>query len=220
MIKLNNLKHKKKILLIGYSNLARRRLIKTFIKKKILFSVASKSFKKKINGAYRQFDNYDKALKFSAADLVYLSIPNSMHFNLAKKILNYGYHLIVDKPITTNRGELKKLISIANKNNLMLSEAVFYNYHYQFNYLKKFCRNLKKIEQIFVNFTIPTPEPNSLLASRKLGGGALMDMGSYAASIHRIFFKERIINKNIIIKKNKKGLITSFDIFLNIIPKY
>jgi len=213
LIKLNNLKHKKKILLIGYSNLARRRLINTFIKKKILFSVASKSFKKKIHGAYRQFDNYDKALKFSEADLVYLSIPNSMHFNLAKKILNYGYHLIVDKPITTNHGEIKKLISIANKNNLMLSEAVFYNYHNQFNYLKKFCGNLKKIEQIFVNFTIPTPEPNSLLASRKLGGGALMDMGSYAASIHRIFFKERIINKNIIIKKNKKGLITSFDIF-------
>ena len=205
--------YKKKILLIGYSNLARRRLIKTFIKKKILFSVASKSFKKKIDGAYRQFDNYDKALKFSTADLVYLSIPNSMHFNLAKKILNYGYHLIVDKPITTNRGELKKLIRIANKNNLMLSEAVFYNYHNQFNYLKKFCGNLKKIEQIFVNFTIPTPEPNSLLASRKLCGGALMDMGSYAASIHRIFFKERITNKNIIIKKNKKGLITSFDIF-------
>ena len=205
--------YKKKILLIGYSNLARRRLIKTFIKKKISFSIASKSFRKKIYGAYSQFNNYDEALKFSKADLVYLSIPNSMHFKLAKKILNYGYHLIVDKPITTNRGELKKLIGIANKNNLMLSEAVFYNYHSQFNYLKKFCGNLKKIEQIFVNFTIPTPEPNSLLASRKLCGGALMDMGSYAASIHRIFFKERIISKNIIIKKNKKGLITSFDIF-------
>ena len=213
MIKLNNLKYKKKILLIGYSNLARRRLIKTFIKKKILFSVASKSFKKKIYGAYNQFDNYDKALKFSNADLVYLSIPNSMHFNLAKKILNYGYHLIVDKPITTNPGELKTLINIANKNNLMLSEAVFYNYHRQFNYLKKFCGNLKKIEQIFVNFTIPTPKPKSLLASRELCGGALMDMGSYAASIQRIFFKEKINDKNIIIKKNKNGLVTSFDIF-------
>ena len=101
MIKLNNLKHKKKILLIGYSNLARRRLIKTFIKKKILFSVFSKYFKKKIDGAYRQFDNYDKALKFSTADLyIYLF---QFYFNLAKKILNYGYHLIVDKPITTNR---------------------------------------------------------------------------------------------------------------------
>ena len=207
------MKYKKKILLIGYSNLARRRLIKTFIKKKILFSVASKSFKKKIYGAHSQFDNYDKALKFSGAELVYLSVPNSKHFNLAKKILNHGYHLIVDKPITTNFGEVKKLINIANKKKLLLSEAVFYNYHSQFNYLRRFCGNLKEIEQIFVNFTIPTPQPNSLLASQELCGGALMDMGSYAASIHRIFFKEKIKSKNIIIKKNKNGLVTSFDIF-------
>ena len=68
------MKYKKKILLIGYSNLARRRLIKTFIKKKILFSVASKSFRKKIHGAHSQFDNYDNALKFSGAELVYLSV--------------------------------------------------------------------------------------------------------------------------------------------------
>ncbi len=207
------MKFKNKILLIGYSNLARRRLIKTFIKKKILFSVASKSFKKKIYGAYNQFDDYDKALKLSGADLVYLSVPNSMHFKLAKKILNHGYHLIVDKPITTNLGEIKKLIKIANKKKLLLSEAVFYNYHSQFNYLRRFCRNLKRIEQIFVNFTIPTPKANSLLASRKLSGGAIMDMGSYAASIHRLFFKEKIKSKDIIIKRNQKKLVTSFDIF-------
>ncbi len=205
--------YKKKILLIGYSNLARRRLVKTFVKNKVLFSVASKSFKKKIYGAYNQFDDYDNALKFSGADIVYLSVPNSMHFSLAKKILKYGYHLIVDKPITTNLGEVKKLISIANKNKLLISEAVFYNYHNQFDYLIKFCGNLKNIEQIFVNFIIPKPGPNSLLASRELCGGALMDMGSYAASIHRTFFKENITYKNVVIKKSKNGLVTSFDIF-------
>ena len=84
------------------------------------------------------------------------------------------------------------MINIANKKKLLLSEAVFYNYHNQFNYLKRFCGNLKKIEQLFVNFTIPTPQSNSLLASRELCGGALMDMGSYAASIHRIFLKKKL----------------------------
>ena len=72
--------------------------------------------------------------------------------------------------------------------------------------------NLKKIEQLFIYFTIPTPQSNSLLASRELCGGALMDMGSYAASIHRIYTKKKIKTKNII-KKNKSGLVTSFDIF-------
>ena len=106
------MKYKKKILLIGYSNLARKRLIKTFIKKKIKFSVASKSYKKKINGAYEQFDDYKKALKNSDASLVYLSLPNSMHFSWAKEVLKNGYHLLVDKPITTKLGELKQLMSI------------------------------------------------------------------------------------------------------------
>ena len=92
---------KYKILLIGYSNIARKRLIKTFLKKKIPFCVASKSYKKKIKGSYKQFDNYSEALKYSGADIVYLSLPNSMHFPWSKKVLNSGYHLIVDKPITT-----------------------------------------------------------------------------------------------------------------------
>ena len=206
------MKYKKKILLIGYSNLARKRLIKTFIKKKIKFSVASKSYKKKINGAYEQFDDYKKALKNSDASLVYLSLPNSMHFSWAKEVLKNGYHLLVDKPITTKLGELKQLMSIANKKKLLLSEAVFYNYHDQFGYIKKFCGNLKNIEQLFVNFTIPTPKKNSLLSSIKFDGGARMDMGSYAASIHRIFFNEKVKKKDVIIKKNKNGLVTSFDI--------
>ena len=207
------MRDKKKILLIGYSNLARRRLIKTFNEKKIKFSVASISYKKKIEGAFNQYDDYNKALKKSDADIVYLSLPNSMHFKWGKKALINGYHLLVDKPITTKSGELKKLIKIANKNQLLISEAIFFNYHNQFNHIKKFCGNIKDIEQIFVNFTIPMPNKSSLLSSVKLGGGALMDMGPYAASILRIFFNEEIKKKDVIIKKNKNGLVTSFDVF-------
>ncbi len=207
------MKEKKKILLIGYSNLARRRLIRTFNKRKIKFSVASISHKKKIEGAYNQYNDYNNALKKSDADIVYISLPNSMHFKWGKKALINGYHLLVDKPITTKPGELKKLIKIANKNQLLISEAVFFNYHNQFNYIKKFCGDIKNIEQIFVNFTIPKPNKSALLSSVKLGGGTLMDMGPYAASVLRIFFNENIKKKDVIIKKNKNGLVTSFDVF-------
>ena len=79
------MKKKYKILLIGYSNIAKKRYINTFIKNDIPFCIASRSFKKKIEGSYQQFDNYDKALKYSGADIVYLSLPNSMHFIGQKK---------------------------------------------------------------------------------------------------------------------------------------
>ena len=208
------MKKKYKILLIGYSNIARKRYINTFIKNDIPFCVASRSFKKKIEGSYLQFDNYDKALKYSGADIVYLSLPNSMHFNWSKKVLNSGLHLIVDKPITTKMDQLNQLIKIAKKKQLLLSEAIFFNYHKQFEILKKYIGNLSNIEQIFVNFTIPIPQKKSLLLSKKFEGGAFMDMSPYAASINRILIKENLKKKSIIIKKNANGLIISFDIFL------
>ena len=208
------MKKKYKILLIGYSNIAKKRYINTFLKNKIPFCVASRSYKKKIKGSYLQFDNYDKALKYSGADIVYLSLPNSMHFNWSKKVLNSGFHLIVDKPITTRTGELNHLIKIAKKKQLLLSEATFFNYHKQFELIKKYIRNLSNIEQIFVNFTIPTPKKKSLLLSKKFEGGAFMDMSPYAASINRILIKENLKKKSIIIKKNINGLIISFDVFL------
>ena len=208
------MKKKYKILLIGYSNIAKKRYINTFIKSNIPFCVASRSYKKKIKGSYQQFDNYDKALKYSGADIVYLSLPNSMHFNWSKKVLNSGFHLIVDKPITTRTGELNHLIKIAKKKQLLLSEATFFNYHKQFELIKKYIHNLSNIEQIFVNFTIPTPKKKSLLLSKKFEGGAFMDMSPYAASINRILIKENLKKKSIIIKKNINGLIISFDVFL------
>ena len=208
------MKKKYKILLIGYSNIAKKRYINTFLKNNIPFCVASRSYKKKIKGSYQQFDNYDKALKYSGADIVYLSLPNSMHFNWSKKVLNSGFHLIVDKPITTRTGELNHLIKIAKKKQLLLSEATFFNYHKQFELIKKYIHNLSNIEQIFVNFTIPTPKKKSLLLSKKFEGGAFMDMSPYAASINRILIKENLKKKSIIIKKNINGLIISFDVFL------
>ncbi len=208
------MKNKNKILLIGYSNIARRRYINSFKKNKIPFCVASKSFTKKIKGAYKQFNDYNKALNQSHANIVFLSLPNSMHFYWSKKILKLGFHLIVDKPITTKVGELDLLISIARKKKLLLTEATFFNYHEQFKFLKKFIGKLDNIEQVLANFTIPMPKQKSILLSKKLHGGALMDMSPYAAAINRIFFNENLKQKEIIVKKNIQGLVISFDLFI------
>ena len=102
-------------LLIGYSKIARKRIVNTFLKKKLDFSVASKSFTKKIKVSKKQFKNYDDALLNSDANIVYISLPNSMHFFWAKKALLLGYHVIIDKPICHKLSETRKLISLAKK---------------------------------------------------------------------------------------------------------
>ena len=204
-----------KILLLGYSNLAKKRIIKYFIRKKYKFEVASISHLKKIKNASIQYSCYDTALKQSQADIIYISLPNSFHYKWANKALSLGYHVVVDKPLCGSVFELNKLIKLSIKNNKLLTEATFFNYHEQFSKTLKLIKNSSKINKIYCNFTIPMPKKNSILQSTDLNGGALMDMGPYAASIARIFCDEKIINKNFYLEKKKKNLITSFKISIN-----
>ena len=111
--------------------------------------------------------------------------------------------------------ELNKLIDLSYKNNKLLSEATFFNYHIQFIKMIKLIGNLDDVKKIKCNFTIPMPVKNSILQSKSLKGGALMDMGPYASSIARIFFNEKIFSKKVFIKKNKNKLITSLKFSIN-----
>ena len=197
-------------LLIGYSNIARKRIINVLLKNKLDFSVASKSFTQKIKGAKKQFKNYEDALLNSGANIAYISLPNSMHFNWAKKALYLGYHVIIDKPMCYKLSETKKLIALAKKKRKVISEANFFNYHEQIKKVVGLTKKTKEINKVNTNFTIPLPSNKSILMSKKLQGGVIMDMGPYAASIHRIFFNQNITYSKISFKKNKNYLPTSF----------
>ncbi|MDC0585775.1 Gfo/Idh/MocA family oxidoreductase, partial [Candidatus Pelagibacter sp.] len=198
-----------KILLLGYSNLARKRLLPFFKKNKINVSVASLSSEKKIKNISKQYSSYDFALKNSDADLVYISLPNALHFKWAFKALKLRYHVVVDKPLCDSVYELNKLINLSYKNKKLLAEATFFNYHSQFNTLIKHINNFDNIKKIKCNFTIPMPAHNSLLRSKTFKGGVLMDMGPYASSVARFFLNEKIFSKKISTRINKNNLITS-----------
>ena len=205
-----------KVLLIGYSKIAKKRILNFFINKKYIISVATISNKKKIKKIYKQYTSYNEALKRSDADIVYISLPNSLHYKWAHKALSLGYHVIVGKPLCNSINEVNKLIKLAFNKNRLLSEATFFNYHDQFKKLVNLINDDKKINKIDCNFTIPKPLKNSILSSTKLNGGVLMDMGPYAAAIARIFLNEKILSYKVFLKKDKNGLTTS----LKFIIKY
>ncbi len=53
-------------------------------------------------------------------DAVSLAVPTEVHFNVAKDILSKGVHLLVEKPITYRLEPADTLISMAQKNDLVL----------------------------------------------------------------------------------------------------
>ena len=187
-----------KILILGYSSLVKRRIIGTLIRNNIPFDIASRSKKQKDFNAQNWYHGYEKALKNSDADIVYISLPNSLHYSWAMKALKKNFHTLVDKPSTINMSQLTKLIQVAKKRKKILSEAIFFNYHSQLSYLMKEIKK-NKIQKLNANFLIPKPDKKSILSSSKLMGGVIMDMGPYISAVSRLFFKSypKKIIKNI-----------------------
>ena len=70
-------------------------------------------------------------------------------------------------------------------------------------------------KKINAKFVIPKPDKKSILMSKKLQGGVLMDMGPYISSIPRLFNFKKINKKKIKIKKNKDKLIMSIKFLMN-----
>ena len=203
-----------KVLILGYSNIVRKRIISVFKDKNFKIFVASKSFKKKIIGISGQFRSYNYALRKCKPSIVYISLPNSEHFVWAKKSLKYKYNTMVDKPITSNEKQLEELIKLSNKNKKLLVESTFFNYHIQMKKLIRIYRNVK-YKKIYAKFIIPKPDKKSILLSKKLHGGVLMDMGPYISSIPRLFNLKNLLKKKIRIIKNKDRLIMSIKFLIN-----
>lgn len=136
------------------------------------------------------FLDYDELLN-ADIDTVYVALPNFMHYEYAKKALESGKHVILEKPATTNSRELKELITLSNKKELFLMEAM--NIHHLPAYLdlKKQINNIGDIKIVIFNYsqyssrydafkngiTLPVFDPHK-------AGGALMDLNVY--NIHAL----------------------------------
>ena len=199
------------LLILGYSSFMRRRALPSIKKiQKIKYFICSKSnkinLKKKI-----LFNDYDQALTKTKPDIVYISLINSLHFKYAKKALEKGLNVIVDKPITTSLHETKILLQLAQKKKLLISEAILYNHHNVFNKIIKLCNGVNNISHIQSNFNIPLIKNSNEIINIK--GDCEMDMGPYAASIIRLFSDKTIKELKVFkeyFKTNKKAIKSFF----------
>ena len=186
---------KTKLLIIGYSSFVRRR-VEPSLKKNKLFEYCICSKSNKINKNKKKlYNNYEEALKKFVPEIVYISTINSLHYSYAKKILDKGFNVIVDKPATLNIKATQTLLKIAKKRKLLLAEATLFNYHRVFDIIKKLCNGISQVEHIQSNLNHPLVR--SYKEIEKINGDCESDMSPYAAAIIRLFTKNDFKNLNI-----------------------
>jgi predicted dehydrogenase len=65
-------------------------------------------------------EDVDDIFNDTSIDLVGIITPVFTHFELAKKALNNGKHVFIEKPFTSTSDQAKELIEIAKKKNLLI----------------------------------------------------------------------------------------------------
>ena len=75
------------------------------------------------------YSDYKECLKRDDIDAVVIATPAALHYDMAKKALEHGKHVLVEKPLALSSKEGNKLIELAEKNNaiLMVGHTFLYN---------------------------------------------------------------------------------------------
>ncbi len=153
------------ILLIGLGNMGKihKRVIENNDDTN-LFGIVDTSFKKKhetINGVEYfnelQLVNLDDGL----IDAVVISSTTSTHYKIAEKFLARKIPVLVEKPISTEKNEIKKLINFALDQDTTLRCGLIEIYNPIFNYIKEL--NLNDIISIHIyRHSQPAPSQREL----------------------------------------------------------
>lgn len=126
--------------------------------------------------------DFEGIIKRDDINAVYIPQPPALHYKWAKKALEAGKHVLLEKPATIKYEQTKELIELAQNRQLALHENYMFQYHLQIGYIKEIIQRgeIGQIRLIKTAFGFPLRNTDDFRYSRKLGGGALLDAGGYA----------------------------------------
>ena len=145
------------------------------------------------------FSNYDELLNCKDIDAVYIATLNNTHLDLAIKSIKAKKNILCEKPITLNFKEAEKIKKELVNSDITFSEAFAYRSHPQTKELCKIIdeKEIGDIHSLESSFGYNTKRinPNSRIFNKKLGGGAILDVGCYPTSLSLLI--ARTIKKDI-----------------------
>ena len=161
-----------------------------------------------------RFISNEEICKSENVDAIYISTLNNTHFDLIKLCAINKKNILCEKPFCLNLNEAKELQKIIIINKVMFFEAIAYLSHPQTSVILDLVNNdeigeIISIESIF-GFKVRKIDPESRLFNKKLGGGAILDVGCYPMSFISLFLE----NENKIVFNEIDGEIyhTNVDI--------
>lgn len=151
-------------------------------------------------GIPRSHAGYEALLADPLIEAIYIPLPNSLHAEWIHRCLAAGKHVLCEKPFTLTAAEARAAYQAARTAGLRLAEAYPYLSQPQTLRLRQLVAEgaIGRIQLATAafGFGIATPEgaplgdPRNIRLLPEVGGGALLDAGTYAMSLLRIALGE------------------------------
>lgn len=141
----------------------------------------------------KSFDTLEDVLQ-SDADLIIVNTPIYTHFDYAKKALEAGKNVLVEKAFTTTSAEAKELYQLAKSKNLKLCAYQNRRWDSDFLTVKKVLESgeLGEIVEAEIRFERYNPNLSAKAWKEKNqpGSGILMDLGAHIIDQPLVLFGE------------------------------
>ena len=128
--------------------------------------------------AKETFNDIDEAItsEYNVVDIV---LPHTLHFKYAKKAIEMGRHVLIEKPIASTLEESRKLISLSaeKKVKFMVAEQYFFDASLQHAMELAVPNNIGKIHTVIVRDQRNFNNTGWRTNEAAMGGGALIDGG-------------------------------------------
>lgn len=132
---------------------------------------------------------YQDLLADPGIDAVYIPLPNSLHAPWAIEAMRQGKHVLCEKPLALGLDEARSMFDAARQHKVMLLEAYPWWFQPQTGDLVQLLQRgaIGHVLSVQAAFGFMLGDaPGNIRLNPVLGGGALLDVGSYVVSLARL----------------------------------
>lgn len=135
----------------------------------------------------RAYGSYEALLEDEDIEAIYNPLPNSLHAEWTAEAADHGLHVLCEKPLGVDATESREMGDYCDDREVTLMEAFMYRYHPRTQRAVELADTFDDIRSVTASFHWPLAEPSNIRFDPDLGGGSLLDVGSYAVTAVRGF---------------------------------
>jgi len=141
-------------------------------------------------GIPHAYSTYEELLADPAVDVVYIPLPNHLHLEWSVRAAAAGKHVLCEKPLALNAGEVKELMAAREKYGVEIQEAFMVRTHPQWLRARELVRSgvIGELRAVQGFFSYDNRDPENVRNRYVDGGGALYDIGCYTITTSRMLF--------------------------------